>query len=178
MDTLRIVAKYGSFTLLTLALASNAEAGFLDNINDVLNTVDRANDTADRVERSTTRTTDRLPTDTVDTVGNVNTSDYGGKIGMVLNKSKYLVNEEIRVEFNAPSTYDRSAWLGVLPSHVAHGSEALNDQYDSNYKHLSGRTSGVLVLKGPTQPGKYDVRLNDNDNNGNEVASVTITVYR
>ena len=67
-----------------------------------------------------------------------------------------------------------SAWVGIVPSAVAHGDEATNDANDVGYKHLKDKDRVFLVA--PKEPGEYDVRLNDSDQNGKEVASRTFTV--
>ncbi len=47
-------------TLMLAITASTAQAGIFDNINKVINTVDRANNTLDRAEQSAKRTANRL----------------------------------------------------------------------------------------------------------------------
>ena len=93
-----------------------------------------------------------------------------------LDKTVFAPGEDISVHFTAPPGYSGNAWVGIIPSSVAHGSEAENDKYDIAYQYLEGRTSGTLVFKAPTQPGNYDFRMNDSDNGGKEVASVSFTV--
>lgn len=80
------------------------------------------------------------------------------------------------VRFEAAQTFHDNAWLGIVPSDVPHGSELVNDQHNLGYRYIRGRTSGEDVLTAPSQPGDYDVRLHDSDNNGREVASATFTV--
>jgi hypothetical protein len=93
-----------------------------------------------------------------------------------LDKTVFGQGEDITVYFSIGDTVAQNAWIGIIPSHVAHGSEAENDKYDLTYQYLQGRQSGSLVFKAPNQMGKFDFRLHDTDNNGKELASVTFTV--
>jgi len=93
-----------------------------------------------------------------------------------LTRDRYSPGEAIVVDFTAPSSYASNAWIGIIPSHVPHGSEAENDRHDLTYQYLQKRTSGSLTFTAPTAPGNYDLRLHDTDNNGKEVASVSFQV--
>ena len=84
--------------------------------------------------------------------------------------------QKIVVKFEVPGGLDRSAWLGLVPSAVAHGKESVNDENDTGFVHLEGRTIGRAELVAPPEPGSYDVRLNDNDSDGKEIGSVTLEV--
>lgn len=102
----------------------------------------------------------------------------GAGAGLRLDKTTYAPGESIRVSFTAPGSYASNAWVGIIPSHVAHGKEAVNDRYDLTYQYLKKRTSGVLVFKAPTKAGAYDLRMHDTDNwaTGRETASVSFQV--
>ncbi len=89
--------------------------------------------------------------------------------------SIFAPGETLLVHFTAPPL-PRDAWAGVIPSHIDHGDEAVNDQHDVEYEYLEGRTSGTLQLHAPTTPGSYDIRLNSTDAGGIELASVTFEV--
>ena len=78
--------------------------------------------------------------------------------------------------FEVPEGLSTSAWAGVVPSDVPHGSESTNDQHDVQYRYLEGKTSGTLSFDAPETPGSYDVRLHDTDGGGTEIASVSFTV--
>jgi hypothetical protein len=93
-----------------------------------------------------------------------------------VDKTVVQKGETISVTFQTPSKLEPNAWIGIIPSDVPHGSEDRNDQFDVAYQYLKGRQSGTLQFTAPTKPGSYDFRLNDTDNNGNELASVTFTV--
>jgi hypothetical protein len=93
-----------------------------------------------------------------------------------LAKMFYAPGEEIVISFTAPAAYPENAWIGILPSTVPHGDEAVNDSFDVCYQYLEGRTTGTIRLVAPTQPGRWDVRMHDTDSNGREVASLTFAV--
>jgi len=105
-------------------------------------------------------------------------SGGGAPSSASLKLSTYSVSPggSVAVTFTAPAGLASNAWIGIIPSWVAHGSEATNDQYDLAYQYLSGSTSGTLYFSAPTTPGSYDFRMHDTDNSGSELASVTFTV--
>jgi len=96
--------------------------------------------------------------------------------GLRLDKTTFVPGEEILVYFTAPSWYPPQAWVGLIPSDVPHGDATVNDEYDIDYRYLEGQTSGVLTFTAPTEPGSYDLRMNDTDQDGKEVASITFQV--
>jgi hypothetical protein len=114
------------------------------------------------------------------TVGKVSTSGtdtaFPSSQSLSLNKLVFAPGEEISVSFKALASYVENAWIGIIPSSVAHGSEVVNDQYDLTYQYLGKKTSGTLLFTAPHQNGSYDFRMNDSDANGKEVASVSFTV--
>lgn len=93
-----------------------------------------------------------------------------------LDKIQFKPGTDIKVHFKAPSNLPGNAWVGIVPSTVAHGSEEENDKHDLTYQHLNKKTSGTLTFKAPTTPGLYDFRMNDSDSSGKEVASVSFSV--
>ena len=95
---------------------------------------------------------------------------------LTLDKLSYSPGEIMTVTFTALDTYESNAWVGIIPSHIAHGDEAVNDQYDISYQYLNGMTAGTLTFSAPSAPGSYDMRMHDTDTNGNEVTSVSFTV--
>lgn len=96
--------------------------------------------------------------------------------GLQLDKTYFTPGEEIRVHFTAPEGLPDNAWVGIIPSNIPHGNEAVNDQHDITYQYLKGRTSGALIFQAPNQPGNWDLRMHDTDNNGQEIASVSFVV--
>jgi hypothetical protein len=75
------------------------------------------------------------------------------------------------VTVTAPANLPRNAWVGIIPSHIAHGDESVNDQHDLSYQYMEGRTRAVLTFQAPTSPGSYELRLHDTDASGLELAS-------
>ncbi len=100
----------------------------------------------------------------------------GGQSPLRLEKTAFAPGETITVHFTAPGYFPDNAWIGIIPSQVPHGNESQNDKYDLAYQYLKKRTSGSMVFKAPSQPGSYDIRMHDTDNNGKEVASVSFNV--
>lgn len=80
------------------------------------------------------------------------------------------------VSFNTSVAFASNAWIGIIPSNIPHGSEDVNDQHDISYVYVKGEKEGIKEMAAPTTPSVYDVRFNDTDNNGKEIASVTFTV--
>lgn len=93
-----------------------------------------------------------------------------------LQKKQFKPGETILLQFTAPSYFADNAWIGIVPSNIQHGSEANNDKNDLSYQYLNKRSSGTLTFKAPTKEGNYDFRMNDNDNGGKEVESVSFVV--
>ncbi len=107
------------------------------------------------------------------------TFTVSGSTGSVsINKKEFHTAEEIIVSFSTPTKLNNRAWVGIVPSDIPHGSESRNDRFDVAYKYLNGETSGIRTFYAPTKPGTYDFRLNDSDNNGNEIASVSFRVSK
>lgn len=95
---------------------------------------------------------------------------------MRLEHRNFLAGESIEVFFTAsPDTTD-SAWIGIVPSGIGHGSEAVNDQEAIEKQYLQGREAGILVFTAPDYFAEYDVRFNDSDESGSEVYYLTFRV--
>lgn len=95
---------------------------------------------------------------------------------LTLEKTSYVPEEEIRLAFTAPGVWGSTAWIGIIPSDVPHGSEDENDRHDIAYQYLSKRTQGLITFKAPDRPGKYDFRMHDTDNGGNEITFISFIV--
>ncbi|WP_459926015.1 hypothetical protein, partial [Desulfatiferula olefinivorans] len=95
---------------------------------------------------------------------------------LTLDKTTVKPGQEIQVHFTAAENFADNAWIGIIPSHVEHGSEPVNDSHDLSYQHLRKRASGTLTFKAPSKEGAYDFRMHDTDNKGREVASVSFVV--
>ena len=93
-----------------------------------------------------------------------------------LGPTRFAAGEDVTFHFTAPAGFAKNAWVGVVPSSVPHGDEEVNDRANLGYVYLEGRTAGELTLQAPTEGGSYDLRMNDTDQHGREVASVTFTV--
>src|SRR3989338_1769877 len=93
-----------------------------------------------------------------------------------LAKTSFAAGETITVSYVALATYAANAWVGIIPSNVAHGSESVNDQHDVAYQYLNNTTSGQLTFTAPQQAGNYDFRMHNTDSDGVEVASVSFVV--
>ncbi len=94
-----------------------------------------------------------------------------------INKTTFTPGEDIKVYFTAPSVYPPSAWIGIIPTDIPHGSETENDKYAIICKSYGGSISGELYFSAPDEPGVYDVRMHDTaGDNGHEVAHVTFEV--
>jgi len=93
-----------------------------------------------------------------------------------IDKRSYRQGEKITVHFTAPANYASDAWIGIIPAHITHGSEAVNDQHDVAYQYIQKRTEGEMTFTAP-HPGQWDIRLHDTDNNGQEVTYVTFVVH-
>jgi len=92
-----------------------------------------------------------------------------------LERTTFYRNEKIRVHFQAPSGWSRDAWIGMIPSAIPHGDEAVNDQHDVAYQFIENKTSGSMTFAIPG-PGNWDFRMHDTDKNGFQVYSVSFTV--
>lgn len=93
---------------------------------------------------------------------------------LTIQRSTFAPGEKIRVRFTAPD-YPDDAWIGVIPSEIPHGDEAVNDRHDVAYQHLDGRTDGEMVFVAP-RVGQWDLRLHSTDRGGAETASVSFVV--
>jgi hypothetical protein len=103
----------------------------------------------------------------------------GDTNSLTLDQTNFAPGEPISVHFTAEPDLNDTAWVGIVPSNIPHGSEVTNDANDIQYWQLVGQTSGVLTLTAPSEPGAYDLRMNDTDyawENGKELASVSFTV--
>jgi hypothetical protein len=80
------------------------------------------------------------------------------------------------VHFTAPASFEDNAWVGIFSADAPHGKEEANDKNKLIFQYLRKRTSGNLVFSGPTRPGNYDLRMNDSDTLGTEVATIAFTV--
>lgn len=90
-----------------------------------------------------------------------------------LSKSAYQPGEQIDVKVMSEKALHLSAWVGVLPPHIEHGSEDINDQHDLDAAIVS---EDPLYLVAPRTPGTYEVRLHDFGEAGKELDFVEFEV--
>ena len=102
-------------------------------------------------------------------------SSHNHEVGLAIEKTLYEPGEEIRVNFHASGNWPEDAWIGIIPSHIQHGSEEINDEYDITYQYIEKRTHGVMVFTAPG-PGQWDLRMHNTDHNGKEISYVSFTV--
>jgi len=107
--------------------------------------------------------------------GSANEASSGGA-SLRINRTEFREGESIKVRFTAPANFADDAWIGIIPAHVAHGSESDNDGENVAYQYIHRQTSGEMVFTAPG-PGRWDFRLHDTDNDGREITYVTFTVY-
>jgi len=109
-------------------------------------------------------------------LGSVSQAAAPNPYQLKLERSTFAPGESIDVGFKVSGKLDRTAWVGIIPANVTHGSEAHNDQYDISYQYLNGSMAGEMTFKAPSEPGRYDFRLNSTDSNGRELTYVSFTV--
>ncbi len=91
-------------------------------------------------------------------------------------KAVYQPGEPITVTLRFDGSVDNGAWAGIVPSSVEHGSEDVNDQNDLDFFYLTSLTDDKYTFTDVLAPGSYDVRVNDNEDGGAEVAYVSFAV--
>lgn len=94
---------------------------------------------------------------------------------MEISKESYSPGETITVNYTAPSTWDNTAWIGIVPSIVEHGNERENFKNKLAHKNLSG-PKGTVTFTAPETPGVYDLRMHNSDKDGMEVEDIRIIV--
>ena len=97
---------------------------------------------------------------------------------ITLEKTVFITAETIKFSFKAPPGTSPKAWVGTIPSEIPHGNENTNDKHDVNYVYLKGQQSGTLTIPAPSTPGRWDLRMNDTDANGNEIAYTSFIVEK
>jgi hypothetical protein len=101
-----------------------------------------------------------------------------GTNSLKVDKTTVKSGDQITVTFTAEEGLDQKAWIGLIPSSTAHGSEVTNDQFDVAYKYLNGQVTGSMTFTAPETGGSFDFRLNESDSkpNAKELATVSFTV--
>ena len=98
------------------------------------------------------------------------------KPSLKLQKNSYNPGDDIALDFSVAIPLPKTAWIGIIPSNIPHGSEDVNDQNDVDYQYVGEKQSGTLQFHAPDKAGSWDFRLNDVDGGGTELASVTFQV--
>ncbi len=94
-----------------------------------------------------------------------------------MSKEAYASNEPIAVSLSWSGTPESSAWVGIIPADVPHGSEEKNDEYDIDYRYLIDFENGAeIVFEVYLEPGSYTMRVSESDGGGVELASANFTV--
>ena len=100
----------------------------------------------------------------------------GSKAKIWLEKNVFQPNEEILVHFTVPINYQKDAWVGIVPSHIQHGDEAINDEYKalSTYEAVIAEFGSIrpfVMIKGAEEQhiaslkaiyDKYGLEIPDN----------------
>jgi len=159
---LSCIAKAGEGRYFAAQNALQLEKAFTEVKTEVTKTVEVKTAPQKTVEAKTPPKTDEVLTESSATLN--------------LDKASFAPGEQINLHFTVSGYFEENAWVGIIPSKVPHGSEAENDRHDLTYQYLKNKTSGTLIFKAPTQKGSYDFRMNDTDNNGREVGSVSFII--
>ncbi len=91
-----------------------------------------------------------------------------------LAQTLYAPGESISLNLSS-SKIPANAWVGLIPSHVAHGSAYRNDQHDITFQKIKGKASGEFKFQVPKKNGSYDLRVSTRDGD-KELISITFTV--
>lgn len=103
------------------------------------------------------------------------TSCQSGPNSLSISKTTFKPGENIEVTYKTDAT-SNTAWIGVIPSSTPHGTEEGNDAADISYVYLDGMASGTKTMQAPSTTGSFDLRLNESDAGGKELASVSFKV--
>ncbi len=102
--------------------------------------------------------------------------DVSGEVtlkSLKLDKTQYKNGDTIIVTVKADGVGEAcSAWVGILPASVAHGSEDENDKYDIDFYYLTSLENGTAEFNVQLDAGKYDIRVFDSDDDGVELGYI------
>jgi len=105
------------------------------------------------------------------------TDSLPAMIELTLNAQKFDPGEEIRLRYVVTGTLDAHAWIGLFNASVPYqAQQGDSHESDIDYQYLLGNTSGTLTFHAPPEPGSYDFRLFDKDNNGQLLSKIAFTV--
>jgi hypothetical protein len=97
------------------------------------------------------------------------------KVEITTDKKSYARGEAMTVSFRSLVTWERQAWIGMVPASTKHGQAADADAVDIAYTYLEKRSKGTWKCTAPNEPGKYSVRMFD-AYAGKEVKAVDFSV--
>ncbi len=95
-----------------------------------------------------------------------------------IEKDTYAPGENIVVNFTAPSSFDKTAWIGLVPSIIERDNERMNYNESVIRKEIAGNTSGKITFTAPEMPGVYNLRMYNSTTNGREVENVKVIVVK
>ncbi len=102
-----------------------------------------------------------------------------GLAKLYLEKADFAPGEKIKLKYKVSGLLiSKDAWVGIIPSNIMHGMEELNDQHDIAYKYLGGKSGGEIIFSAPWKEGEYDFRLNNTNNNGIELGTISFQVLK
>ena len=97
------------------------------------------------------------------------------KAELTADKKSYAKGEQMVVTFRAPLTWDKEAWIAIVPAATKHGKAEDADKVDIIYEYINKRSKGTLKWTAPGEEGKYSIRMFD-AYGGKEVKAVEFTV--
>lgn len=93
---------------------------------------------------------------------------------LTLDKAQYTSADPITVTVTADGIDENcTAWVGIVPSDVPHGSEDENDKFDIDYYYLASLENGVANFSVTLSAGNYDIRVFDSDDAGIELGYIS-----
>jgi hypothetical protein len=98
-------------------------------------------------------------------------------IELTLNAQNFDPGEEIHLRYVVTGTLDEHAWIGLFAASVPYqAQQGTSHESEIDHQYLLGNTSGTLTFVAPQEPGSYDLRLFDKDNNGQLLSKIAFTV--
>ncbi|MFA6027430.1 MAG: hypothetical protein WC752_00700 [Patescibacteria group bacterium] len=111
-------------------------------------------------------TTNTNKTTNTNSTVNSNTNTATEETSITTDSISYAAGDDITVTYDIKETIKDGAWIGIVPTETAHGSEEDGDAADVDWQYLNGSTSGTMTFSAPTEPGDYDIRAYDSELDG------------
>jgi hypothetical protein len=83
------------------------------------------------------------------------------QVEIATDKKSYARGETMAVNFRSLVTWDKQAWIGMVPASTKHGQASDADAVDLAYTYLEKRSKGTWKCTAPSAPGQYSVRMFD-----------------